>query len=96
MLKFEVGKTYIMYAIGSSIHFRAKCVSRTAKTPTFNASDVGCRCFAPTFTLRASKESGLMMFDDKPMEVMTTKKSGLRVRYGLIAYACDEAIKPLD
>lgn len=95
MLKFEVGKTYIMYSIRGSGHFRAKCVSRTPKTAKFEASDKGGYWYMPIFTLRCTKDSGRFMFDDQPMEVMTSRKGGMSFGFGIMAYACDEAVTPL-
>lgn len=95
MLKFEVGKTYIVYAKANSAHFRAKCVSRTAKTATFVASERGGQFYMPEFTLRRSRKHNFVTPDGEDEEVMVSDKPGRRGVRGVFAYAGTEAATPL-
>ena len=88
-LKFEVGKTYRIYGNGTSGHFRAKCVSRTAKTATFEANENGAAWYMPTFTLRAGKMNLKLYFDHLPMEAFVSNKPGHSFYGGVQALACD-------
>ena len=89
MLKFEVGKTYRIFASEGRGKFVAKCVKRTAKTATFEAVGKGSDWYMPTFTLRATKHSGITYLDDAPMEVFASNKTAKTCRKGVFAYACD-------
>jgi len=87
MLKFEVGRTYRIFGNNYSGRFRAKCVSRTAKTATFEANENGAAWYMPTFTLRAGAMSGNLYAGDLPMEVFVSHKPGYSFRDGVYALA---------
>ena len=95
MLQFEVGKTYIVYAKQNSAHFRAKCVSRTAKTATFEASEQGGWFYMPVFTLRRQQKDHFVTPDGEEEEVMVSNKGGRRGFRGVFAFAGTEATTPL-
>lgn len=88
-IAFEVGRTYRILSSKRLGQFRAKCVSRTAKTATFEASESGARLYMAKFTLRAGRMSLNTYFDDLPMEVFVSNKGTNRFPYGVFAYACD-------
>lgn len=95
MLQFEVGKTYIVYAKNSSAHFRAKCVSRTAKTATFVASERGGWWYMPEFTLRRQQKEHYVTPEGEEEEVMVSNKGGRNGYQGVFAFAGTEATTPL-
>lgn len=90
MLKFEVGKTYRMLGVKTTGNFRAKCVRRTEKTATFEALDNGAVWYMPSFTLRATRDNGIIYYEDDPIEVFATAKAAHTFHHGVMAYACDE------
>lgn len=88
-LRFEVGRTYRIFGNGTRGHFRAKCVSRTAKTATFEANENGAAWYMPTFTLYAGRMNLKMYFDDLPMESFVSNRPGHGFYDGVRAFACD-------
>lgn len=89
-LKFEVGKYYRILIRDRYGHFKAKCVSRTAKTATFMATINGSTWYMEKFTLKAARSDENLQFDGKPMECMSSRKAAKHCPHGVFAYACDE------
>lgn len=86
-LRFEVGRSYIIFAREGSGHFRAKCVSRTARTATFEANENGATWYMPTFTLRAGGNNLKLYAGDLPIEVFVSNKGAHSFSRGVCALA---------
>lgn len=86
---FEVGKTYRIFATDRDGRFRAKCVSRTAKTATFEAIGNGACWYMPAFTLRAGKQNLKTHDGDIPIELFVSNKPTNMFCYGVWSIACD-------
>lgn len=95
MVKFEVGKTYIVYATHQDMRFRAKCVSRTPKTAKFEASERGGYWYMPTFTLRTTNKDHYVTAEGEDLEVMVSRRPNGHVLKGVFAFANDLATTPL-
>lgn len=84
ILRFSVGRTYILYDQNSTAHFRALVTKRTRCTVTFWLSDVGAQwCHTRTVTLRVVHDERKLFNEDAELEEVrgTSKGTPKRALY---------------